>query len=165
MSQFVSAMRAVAVAALVGGYAWTCPATATADSNSAALAKMLSKGYSTSNCKPITAGDALAAYDCGKNSLPGGPTEGEYFLFDNSNDTSAAFQRGIHDLTLTPCAPGASAPDTWHGDNSGTGGQVGCGTGDDNQPVMVWTNDANYMVAVVGGSDAKSLSQWWQTNG
>jgi len=31
MSQFVPATRAVAIAALVGGYAWIGPATATAD--------------------------------------------------------------------------------------------------------------------------------------
>ena len=95
MSQFVSALRALAVAALVGGYAWTCPATATADSNSAALAGMLSKGYSTSNCNP---GDLdqddrrtgiLAGYECGQNSLPGGPVKAMY----RSSTTPATLRR------------------------------------------------------------------------
>ena len=100
MSQFVSALRALAVAALVGGYAWMCPATATADSNSAALAGMLSKGYSTSNCNPSDpdqddeAHGILASYECGQNSLPGGPVKAMYALFDNSSDTAKGFTQG-----------------------------------------------------------------------
>ncbi len=45
MSHFVHAMgAAAATAALVGGYAWVGPATAVADTNSDALAKLLSQG-------------------------------------------------------------------------------------------------------------------------
>jgi hypothetical protein len=166
MSQLVSAMRAVATAALVGGYAWTCPATATADSNSAALAGMLSKGYSASNCKPDQVEGALAAYKCGQNTLPGGPVKAAYLLYGNPSDTAEGFKGLASDLTLAPCEPGASAPDSWHYQSSPDtpAGKVACGTSGDVAGV-VWTNDQNHMAALVAGSDAKSLRQWWLANG
>jgi hypothetical protein len=165
MSQFVSAMRAVAIAALVGGYGWTCPATATADSSDT-LAGMLSKGYSTSNCKPDQVDGALAAYQCGQNPLSGGPTRAAYVLYGNPTDTSEGFKGLSSDLTLTPCAPGASAPDTWHFQSSPDTpvGTVACGTSGSVAGV-VWTNDQNHLAALVAGADAKSLYQWWLANG
>ena len=171
MSQFVSAMRGVAIAALVGGVAWTCPATATADSNSAALAGMLSKGYNTSNCNAgaLDQDDrgrgVLAGYECGNNPLPGGPAKAAFALFDNANDTAKGFKDLVSDLTLTPCAPGAQAPDVWHFKNSPDtpAGTVACGTG--NGAVLLWTNDHNHMVGMVSGSDPKALYRWWLANG
>jgi hypothetical protein len=170
MSEFVSALRAVAIAALVGGYAWTCPATASADSNSAALAGMLSKGYSTSNCKSIDERDPelqsrgiLANYDCGSNPLPGGPTKAVYMLFDTSNETANWFTKFTSTLTAIPCA--SDDPHSWHKPNSpdSTGGKLACGGG--STVAFVWTNDQNRMGAILIGADAKSLYQWWRTNG
>jgi hypothetical protein len=166
MSEFTSAMRAaVATAALIGGYAWTCPATATADSNSAALAKMLSKGYTTSNCTPNSGSGGLVAFKCGQNPLPGGPMEGEYTLYGNSSDTAAGFRGGVSTLTVAPCASGDPAPGTWHYDSSPntSAGQVACGT-IGIVAMVVWTNDQNHMLGMVGGSDPASLYQWWQAD-
>lgn len=170
MSKFVSALPAVAAAALVGGSAWISPATATADPNSSALAGMLSKGYSTSNCQP---GDLdqddrskgiLAGYECQQNTLSGGPTKGAYVLFDNPSDTSKGFQELKGDLSVVPCA--SDDPDTWHYTSSPDtpAGKVACGTGNKGSGV-IWTNDKNHMVGAVLGSDIKSLYQWWLTNG
>jgi hypothetical protein len=169
MSQFVSATRAVAATAvLVGGYAWVGTATAAADANSDALAKMLSQGYTTSNCSPSQLSGALAAYQCGQNPLPNGPTKGMYMLFGNSSDTSSGFQGASSDFNVAPCQSGDPAPDTWNFDNSPntTAGQIACGTGKTNNlPGLVWTNDQNHMVAALVGTNAASLYQWWQTNG
>jgi hypothetical protein len=169
MSQFVNAMRAAAAtAALVGGYAWVGPATAAADPNSAALAKMLSEGYNTSSCTPQPGSGALAEYQCGQNPLPNGPTKALYFLFGDSGDTSAGFQGSLGGLTVTPCASGDPAPDTWSYDNSpnSTAGQVACGTGKtDHKAGLLWTNVQNRMLGAVEGSDVASLYQWWQANG
>ncbi len=166
MSPFISGVRAVAIAALVGGYASIGPATAIADSNSDALAGMLSKGYSPSNCKIDQVDGALAAFKCGRNSLSNGPASAEYILYGNSNDTSAGFQGGSGTLALTPCKPGDTSPDTWHYDSSPTtaAGQVACGT-NDNVPEVVWSNYKNHMIGIIGGSDASSLYQWWEANG
>ena len=151
MSQFVSAMRAAAAtAALIGGYAWVSPATAAADANSDALAKMLSQGYTTSNCTLTPLSGALADYQCGQNPLPNGPTKATYILFDNSSDTSSGFQGAISDLNVAPCQSGDPAPDTWNFDNSPntSAGQIACGTGKDNHlPALVWSNDQNHLVA------------------
>jgi serine/threonine kinase PknH len=169
MSQFVSAMRAAAAtAALVGGCAWVGPATAAADANSDALAKMLSQGYSTSNCTPAQGSGGLAAYQCGQNPLPNGPTKATFILYGNSADTSSGFQGAISDLNVTPCQSGDPAPDTWNFDNSPntTAGQIACGTGkNSDQPGLAWSNDQNHMVAGLVGTNAAALYQWWQTNG
>jgi hypothetical protein len=172
MAKFVSVAPALAAVALVGGYAWTCPATATADPNSTALAGMLSKGYSTSNChlgdldQDDRSKGILAGYDCGQNSLSGGPTKAAYVLFDNSSDTSSGFQELSGDLTnrQVPCA--SDDPDTWHYDSSPntTAGKVFCGAGSKGSGV-IWTNDQNHMVGAVFGSDISSLYRWWLTNG
>src|ERR1700761_1301323 len=128
MSPFVTGMRAVATAALVGGYAWMAPATAAPDPNTTALAGMLSQGYTTSNCKPDTGSGGLAALKCGQNSMPNGPVSAEYILYGNSKDTTAGFQGGTSSMTLSPCQSGDPAPDTWSSDNSNntTAGQIAC---------------------------------------
>lgn len=166
MSRSVSILRGLATATLVGGCALSCPATATADSNSAALAGMLSKGYDTSNCQ---AGDLdqddkakgiLAAYECGQNSATDGPAKAAYVLFDSASDTAKGFEELTGDFTATPCA--ADAPDTWHYQSSPDtpAGKVACGKGAKSNGV-IWTNDKNHMVGAISGSDVKSLYQWW----
>ena len=168
MSYFVNAARAVAAGSLVGGFAWMGPATATADPNSDALAGMLSKGYSTSNCTPAKVKDAvtLARYKCGKNSDPSGPLSAEYLLYGNTSDTSNAFKGAISTLALTACSSGQPAPTTWHYQTTPDtpAGQVACGTGD-NVPEVIWTNDQKHMLGITAGSDIASLHQWWVTNG
>jgi hypothetical protein len=164
MSQFKSATRAVALAALVSGYGWMCPATATADSNSAALAKLLSKGYDTSNCTAKTVSDALAEFECGQNSMSGGPTTALYVLYDDPSGAAGGFKELASTLSLVPCASGATVPQTWNDDSSS--GKVECGT-KSGAAGVVWTNDQNNMAALVASpaSDAKSLYQWWVHNG
>jgi serine/threonine kinase PknH len=179
MSQFTSAMRAAAaVAALIGGYAWTCPATATADSNSATLAGMLAKGYSTSNCKAVApdqddqANGVLAGYECEQNSMPGGPSKGVYSLFDNSKDTSSGFKLAIsqgiqsNGGTPAPCVSGGQAPDTWNRSDSPDtpAGQIVC-AGGSGGALLIWSNEAKHMVAMIAGADLTSLYQWWSANG
>ncbi|MBV8861130.1 MAG: serine/threonine protein kinase, partial [Mycobacterium sp.] len=167
--KFVSAMRAAAAAAaLVGGYAWVCPATAAADSNSDALAKMMSQGYTTSNCTAAQGTGGLAAYECGQSPLPNGPTKALYILFGNSADTSAGFQGAIGDITAAPCKSGDPVPDTWSFDSSSNtaAGQIACGTtNNDNVSMVIWTNDQNHMVGAIGGSNQAALYQWWQADG
>jgi hypothetical protein len=161
MPRFIGAARTVAIAALVGGYALTCPATATADPNSDTLANMLSKGYSTSNCKSHDETDPelqsrgiLANYECGQNPLPGGPVKAAYFLFDNSNDAANWFAKFTSTMTTTPCA--SDDPHTW------AAGKLACGG---SQTVAyAWTNDQTHMGALLFGADAKSLYQWWLAN-
>jgi hypothetical protein len=166
MSQLASVVRAVATGALVGGYACMGPATAAADPNSAALAGMLSQGYTTSNCTPDSHGGGLAALKCGQNTLPNGPASAEYILYGNSSDTSTGFQGGISSITVAPCESGDPAPDTWHYQSSPNtpAGQVACGTTGD-VAMVVWTNDKNHMVGIVGGSNLTSLHQWWLADG
>jgi serine/threonine kinase PknH len=168
MSLFIRGARAVATAALVGGYAWMCPATAAADPNSDALAGMLSQGYNTSNCTPDTVSGGLAAYKCGLNPMPNGPTRAAYILYSNSDDTAAGFRGASGTVTLTPCKPGDPSPDAWNYNNSPntSAGQIACGTAsEDNVAMVVWTNDANHMVGIVGGGDQAGLYKWWQAYG
>lgn len=167
MFKFMSVAPAVASAALVCGYAWVDPAIAAADPGSSSLAGMMSKGYTTSNCTPNQVPGAVAAYKCGQNPLPNGPLSGVFMLFSDSATTNAGFKGGTSNLTQIPCESGDSpAPDSWHYDSSPNtpAGQVVCVT-DSNVPMVIWTNDQNHMVGIVGGSEVNSLYKWWLTNG
>jgi hypothetical protein len=101
-----------------------------------------------------------------QNSLPGGPIKGFYVLFDNSADAAKGFGELSGDLTMAPCTPGASTPDTWHNQSSPDtpAGKVACGSGATG-PGLTWTNDQNHMVGAITGSDVMSLYQWWLANG
>lgn len=166
MSRSASILRGLATAALVSGCAWMCPAIATADSNSATLAGLLSKGYSASNCKTDQVEGALAAYKCGQNASSVGPVRAIYLLYGSSSDTAEGFKGLASDLSLVSCGSGAPTTDTWHYESSPDtpAGNVACGTSD-NVAGVVWTNDKNHMAALVAGSDVKSLYQWWKSNG
>ena len=166
MSQFVKAMRAIATTALVGGYGWIGVATAAADAHSDALAGMLSKGYNPANCTVDSKGGGLAAYKCGQNPLANGPASAEYILYGNSADTSGGFNGGVGTLAMTPCSSGDPMPDTWHFKSSPntSAGAVACGTSN-GAAMVIWTNDQNHMVGMIGGTDQDALYQWWETNG
>jgi hypothetical protein len=162
MSYFVNAARTAGAASLVGGFACLGPATATADPNSDALAGMLSKGYSTSNCKPDQIAGALAGYSCGNNPDPSGPRGANYYLYANTSGTADAFKSATSTLALTACPDNGPSPTTWQA------GQLACGKSKDFPvPMVVWTQNEKRMNAFIlggHGSDVAPLYQWWQTN-
>jgi hypothetical protein len=166
MSHFVNAARVGAAASLVGALTCLWPATATADPNTDKLGGMLSKGYTESGCTPAQVQSALAALDCGQNSISGGPTKARYILFSNSSDLSAMFKASMGLDTLTPCEPNAPVPNGWHYDNSPTttAGEVACGTYK-GTPEVIWTNDQNLMYGDAQGTNVSTLYSWWEANG
>jgi hypothetical protein len=174
MSYVTTALRAATATALMSSLACPGTATANADANDT-LAGSLSKGYTTSNCKPQAVSDVqgsfpnatvLAVIQCSQNADSSGPAMARYFLFGNSADTASSFTKLISSDTLANCGT-ASSPTTWHqGSNSDSAGQVACGTDSGNAEVL-WTVDAKNVLAFVraSGGDTASLYKWWQANG
>jgi hypothetical protein len=169
MSYFVNAARTVAAASLVGGFACLGPATATADPSDA-LAGMLSKGYSPSNCELYQPGRSgeLAEYECANNADPSGPGRAVYWLFANTSGPADAFEVVNSTVVLTACPNNGPSPTTWHYDNTPDtpAGQLACAK-TYGAPEVVWTQNENHMAAfILGGhwSDVAPLYQWWTTN-
>ncbi|BAX90785.1 serine/threonine protein kinase [Mycobacterium shigaense] len=173
MSHINPALRATMAAALMSTIACMGTATANADANDT-LAGALSKGYTSSNCKPQQPSEVqgsfnatvLAVLQCGQNSDSSGPMGGKYFLFGNSADTASSFTKLISGDTLANCGS-ASSPTTWHqGSNTDSAGQVACGT-DSGKAEVLWTVDAKNVLAFIRASDGDtaSLYKWWQANG
>ncbi|MDP7704174.1 MULTISPECIES: serine/threonine protein kinase [unclassified Mycobacterium] len=172
MTYLKNALRGVTTAALVGGFACTGVATASADPTDA-FAGSLSKGYSSSNCASQAVSEVQSAFPtvqavlaCGQNSDSSGPASAKYFQFPNSADLASAFTKLIGSDTLTNCGD-AKSPTVWHqGSSTDSAGQVACGT-DDGKAEVIWTVDAKNVLAFVraSGGDTSSLYQWWRTNG
>lgn len=174
MSYVNTALRAATATALLSSLACLGTGTANADANDT-LAAALSKGYTSSNCKPqqtsevqgsFPSATVIAVLQCGQNSDSSGPAMARYFLFGNSADTASSFTKLISSDTLANCGT-ASSPTTWHqGSNSDSAGQVACGTDSGNAEVL-WTVDAKNVLAFIRASngDTASLYKWWQANG
>ncbi len=175
MPRLSNALRAVTLAALVGGSALAGAGTATADpantgspSDINTLAASLSKGYGLNNCTPqgITTGE-LASLTCAQNPDPSGPVQAKYILFNNGDNLAGSFKASIKDDVLGACGDSGQSPTNWHqGSNSGNAGQVACGTYQ-NAAEIIWTTEAKNILSSIRGSntDAAALYQWWRANG
>ncbi len=175
MPRLSNALRAVTLAALVGGSALAGAGTATADpantgspSDINTLAASLSKGYGLNNCTPqsITTGE-LASLTCAQNPDPSGPVQAKYILFNNGDNLAGSFKASIKDDVLGACGDSGQSPTNWHqGSNSGNAGQVACGTYQ-NAAEIIWTTEAKNILSYIRGSntDAAALYQWWRANG
>ncbi len=175
MSPLTKALRAAAIAALMGGLGVVGTATASADPNNTGssadintLAGSVSKGYGLNNCTPqqLTASGELAELLCGQSPDSSGPAAGLYALFDNNTDLASSFSSTIKDVSLTACGDAGQSPTTWHQGSSATAGQVACGTYK-NAATITWTTDAKKVLGHVTASngDVNALYQWWRANG
>ncbi len=167
MSHLTTTLRAATAAALLGGFAYSSAATATADPNTDTLAAALSKGYTLNDCTSEEApAGMLAVLKCGQNPDPTGPVVGEYMLFGNATDLASGFSSRIKDDALANCGD-TKSPTSWHqGSTGATAGQVACGTSQDAAEI-IWTTDAKNVLSYIRASDTDvpALYQWWRTNG
>jgi len=172
MSHFANALKVATTAALMAGVACVGSAQSSADpsADTSALAALMSKGYSMSNCaaQPLTPG-VLAQIACNQNSDPSGPAGAQYFLFDSADGPAATFKGLLDQGNLTPgnCGDIAS-PTTWKM-NGNPAGSLVCGTvpGQGGVAQITWTNDAKNVLSFVraSNSDLAALYKWWYVNG
>jgi hypothetical protein len=132
---------------------------------SAKLMTLLPDGYGPGACKPVDpVTDALATVDCEKNTQPGGPDVARYSLFPDQPTLDKHFGSAIkEDDELVTC-PGANvqSPTTWHYTSTPDKleGQVACGTYKGG-PDVLWTRNADLMLADGQAADMAALHDWW----
>jgi len=132
---------------------------------SARLMTLLPDGYGPGACKaidPVT--DALATVDCEKNTQPGGPDVARYSLFPDQATLDRHFSSAIKEDDEMMTCPGANvgSPTTWHYTSTPdkVEGQVACGTYKGG-PDVLWTRNADLMLADGQGPDMAALHDWW----
>jgi len=176
MSHLTTARRAasaVALMALMGGFALAGTATSSADPNSPdvnTLAGTMSKGYTLSNCEPQPpTSDVLAQIACNQNPDPNGPAGAQYFLFPNADALASTFKKSIHQdgINLTNCG-NSQSPASWS-QQGAAAGQVACATVQPQGGVaqIMWTTDAKNVMSFIraSNSDVPALYNWWLTKG
>jgi serine/threonine-protein kinase len=143
----------------------TTPPTTGQSGASARLMSLLPDGYGAGVCKPIDpVTDALATVDCDKNSQTGGPEVARYSLFPDQATLDQHFDTAIkEDDELLQC-PGSNvqSPTTWHYTSTPdkVEGRVACGTYKGG-PDVLWTRNADLMLADGQGPDLTALHDWW----
>jgi len=141
------------------------PSTSGQNGASARLLGLLPDGYGPGVCKaidPVT--DALATVDCQKNTEPGGPDVGRYSLFPDQATLDRHFQSAVKEDDEMLVCPGADSqsPISWHYTSTPDKieGQVACGTYKGG-PDVIWTRNADLLLADGEGPDMGALHQWW----
>jgi serine/threonine-protein kinase len=143
----------------------TTPSTTGPSGASARLLSLLPDGYGPNACQaidPVT--DALATVDCQKNTNPGGPDVARYSLFPDQATLDRHFNAAIKEDDQLQMCPGSNtqSPTTWHYTSTPdkVEGQVACGTYKGG-PDVLWTRNADLMLADGQGKDITALHGWW----
>ena len=139
--------------------------TAGQSPDSARLMTLLPDGYGPGACKaidPVT--DALATVDCEKNTQPGGPDVARYSLFPDQATLDRHFSSAIKEDDELVMCPGSNvqSPTAWHYTPTPdkVEGQVACGTYKGG-PDVLWTRNADLLLADGQGADLPALHAWW----
>jgi serine/threonine kinase PknH len=127
---------------------------------------MLPRGYDEGVCQPVhpPATGALATVDCGPASPTGGPKSARYSLFADQQTLDRHFDESVaQNSELLQCpGSGVDSPTTWHYTDTPdkVEGRIACGTYNDNADV-VWTKNADLLLADAQSSNIEDLHNWW----
>lgn len=144
----------------------TTTPTVDPDSYDGQLLAMLPRGYDEGVCQPLEAPatGALATVDCGQASPTGGPMSARYSLFADQPSLDAHFDESIARISeLLQCpGSGVDSPTTWHYTDTpdNVEGRIACGAYNDHNDV-VWTKNADLLLADAQGADLEDLHNWW----
>lgn len=144
----------------------TTPATGSADAM-ARLLSLLPLGYAPGACKPfLPPKDALARVICDKNIDPGGPNRAVFTVFGETETLRQFFDGLLRTDIMVNCPGEAKSPADWHhADSPQIGGRAFCAV-QDSSPSLVWTNEAQLMIALVQGDpqgpSLEELEGWWK---
>jgi hypothetical protein len=137
------------------------PSTAELRAAESRLLKVLPDGYGPGACEPIKRfPGTLATVDCAANTNKGGPAIARYSLFDDKASLDRYFTVVVGQTTqLLPC-PGNQheSPIRWQ--SATASGLVACGSYE-NRANLMWTRDADLMLADARGPDLAALHTWW----
>jgi serine/threonine-protein kinase len=120
-------------------------------------------GYQRSTCTPQhpAKDNALSTLDCG--AIDGGPDGAMFWLYSDQSALDDAFTNVTSNVSLQTCPDNTKSPGKWHytQDPTKTAGGLACGSQNGNA-VVIWTEDSKDFVAMVRGSDLKTLFDWWR---
>ncbi|WP_156296150.1 serine/threonine-protein kinase [Mycobacterium paragordonae] len=148
----------------------TTSAAAPAMGSADALARLLSLlplGYAPGACKPfLPPKDALARVICDKNIDPGGPNRAVFTVFGETETLRQFFDGLLRTDIMVNCPDEAKSPAEWHhADSPQIGGRAFCAV-QDSSPSLVWTNEAQLMIALTQGDPQgptlEQLDAWWK---
>jgi hypothetical protein len=166
VSSFAGAAKLIAISACGATVLGSMVAGAPRAAADNTLMGTLPQGFSSTNCQQADPkAPAVEKVTCKQSTDPGGPTEGIFARYANTNDLAAAFQTANGQGTVSSSCPGGKAsPTTWsYGtyDSSNSAGQVECVTMPENSAAVIWSDNAKLRLSAVIGSDMASLYQWW----
>ena len=140
--------------------------TAPSGSPNTRLMNLLPQGYTPNTCRPSDPlPNTLATIGCDQNTEVGGPSSGLYALYADQTKLRAGFDQTTHIKTqqLVNC-PGStdSAPGTYHKNSAPNvpAGYVACGQWN-NSHTVIWTVDADLVLAIAIGDDLNAMYDWW----
>jgi serine/threonine kinase PknH len=121
-------------------------------------------GYVRSTCTPQhpAKDGALSTLEC--DALDGGPGSATFWLYGDQGALDDAFKNVTSSATLETCPDGTASPGKWHYTKTptATAGQLACGTDNNGQANVMWTEDSKEFVALIRGSALPELFTWWQ---
>ncbi|WP_366489572.1 serine/threonine-protein kinase [Petropleomorpha daqingensis] len=152
----------------------TTETTPSASGDEDTLRSEIPAGFDSASCTTLApAGDGdLAALDCGAATSQPGPDFSRFYLYPDSATVEQVFLDDVTGVNLTELSADQACPDTqgyyyYTGTNGDQAGRVACYVSDDNNAVLVWTQDDAHAEAVVqltgGGTEGlATLWTWWR---
>ena len=137
------------------------------------LLAIIPPDYDPAECRPAPAADdgEVAAVDCGPSASQPGPASSRFFLYPDEETVEQVFLDDVARVELDEQPPGTSCPatqghGTWEEDGVGSG-RVACYVDQDNDAVLIWTENEDAVEAVVrirdGGTQGLTeLTEWWR---
>ncbi|CAN1570844.1 hypothetical protein MCEMIE22_03209 [Mycobacteriaceae bacterium] len=148
----------------------TTPSLVPAAATDAELQALLPSGFPAGACTPEAAvpPGVLGALNCGPNTDPGGPIRARYTLAADRAALENQFQDVLTETRQQDCPGRIQSPGPWR-KNASPDQQAGtlyCGTRDDGTAVLVWTDTARSVLAVIdapaGAQDTTYI--WWSSH-
>jgi hypothetical protein len=131
------------------------------------VVQLLPAGYTANSCTRATNSfpDAIASLDCTDDMNSDTPDYARFTLYNNVDSLTADFYATAEGMAVSPCPGGNPSPGTWNYGSGRPGGNIVCGSVED-QADVAWTRDAQLLLATVnGGPNLNDIYRWWQRYG
>lgn len=168
--------RALIVAVAVAAAAIGAASPASADPYRS-LRDLIPGGYDERSCYPsVLYPGQLAALECWRNTLPGGPEWAHYALNPDQDTLTNSFKGWLNRLTdqdaIVSCPAGLPSPGLWQqtGAPNEPVGQIVCGVYQ-GEFELIWTRDRDLFLGAVSPhqpasqTDVANLVDWWRQHG
>jgi serine/threonine protein kinase len=138
------------------------------------LRSIVPAGFNPNNCRTQdAAGDGdIAALDCGAAIAADGPTDSVFYLYPDADTLDGVFLDDAERQQLSELPSGSNCPDAegfqYYTDvNGNQAGRIACYVDDNNNSIVLWTQDEfsaeGFVVISDGGTEGlQALIDWWR---